>query len=360
MSPLPEGADPASLPPPPGASLPGPPLAPLHAVIQLAVIEVPGADGNPQVGLAATLRQATNLSSPPPAPPRVEDLLAALGNPPPRDPGQGRAGPDIWIAGLGIQTARQLTREVEHAIRSSQEVFYLDTGAATSQVLEGLCPRVTPLYWQSYSEDQPRIGAYEHMALRVLEAALDHPPVTFAIHGHPLVAVHAPFLVLEAAKALGLEAAVLPGVSAIDTVLADLRLDPVINGVQMYEATDLLLRRRPLQPDVPAILWQIGPLETALHSDRRSRPERFHRLVAHLRQYYPAGHQVVAIYSSPHPLLPPATLRFRLEDMPSHAGRIHAGFTLYVPPSGSRPILDWDLVGKLHQVEHLRRITEPD
>ena len=350
VSPLPAGTDPASLPAPPGATLPGTPLAPLHAVIQLSVIEVHGEDGTPQVGLAASLRQSTNLSAPPPAAPHVEDV----------EPGQGRASPDIWIAGLGIQTARQLTREVEHALRSSQEVFYLDTGAATPQLLESLCPRVTPLYWQSYSDDRPRIGAYEHMARQVIEAALDHPPVTFAIHGHPLVAVHAPFLVLEAARELRLQVAVLPGISAIDTVLADLRLDPVVNGVQMYEATDLLLRRRPLQPDVPAIIWQIGPLETALHSQRRSRPERFHRFVAHLRQFYPGSHEVVAIYSSPHPLMPPETLGFPLEDMPSHAGRIHAGFTLYVPPSGSRPILDWDLLAKLHAVDHLHRITEPD
>ena len=137
------------------------------------------------------------------------------------------------------------------------------------------------------------------MAIRVVEAALDHPPVTFAIHGHPLIAVHPPFLVLEMANALGLRVEVLPGISAIDTLLADLRIDPVVHGVQMYEATDLLLRRRPLQNDVPAIIWQVGTLETGLHSQRVSRPERFARFLAHLRQYYPAaapggGHLLLA------------------------------------------------------------------
>ncbi|HLK69548.1 MAG TPA: SAM-dependent methyltransferase [Bryobacteraceae bacterium] len=265
---------------------------------------------------------------------------------------------DIWIAGLGIQTATQVTREVEQAIRESREVLYLDTGAATRPFLESLCPRVTSLYEQSYREDRPRGGAYEHMAVAVVDAAMDHPPVTFAIHGHPLIAVQAPFLVWELARALDLRVKVLPGVSAIDTIAADLRMDPVIDGVQMYEATDLLLRRRPLQPDVPAILWQIGPLESALHSARVSRPERFHRLVAHLRQFYPAHHEVTAIYTSPHPLMEPAILRFWLEDMPRHARQIHAGFTLYVPPAASRPVLDWDLRGQMYSVEHLRAITQ--
>jgi hypothetical protein len=90
---------------------------------------------------------------------------------------------------------------------------------------------------------------------------------------------------------------------------------------------------------------------------RVSRPERFARFVAHLRLYYPARHGVVAIYCSPHPLLPPTVLRFALEDMGRHAARIHSGFSLYVPPTGSRPIEDHDLLSKLYSVEHLRRIT---
>jgi hypothetical protein len=171
------------------------------------------------------------------------------------------------------------------------------------------------------------------------------------------MAAHPPFLILELAHALELQVTVLPGISAIDAILADLRLDPVVHGVQMYEATDLLLRRRPLQPDVPAIVWQIGPIETCLHSMRVSRPERFARFIAHLRQYYPPRHEVVAIYCSPHPILPPAIFRFALEDMGQYAGEIHSGFTLYVPPTASRPIQDYDLLAKLYSVEHLRDIT---
>jgi hypothetical protein len=259
----------------------------------------------------------------------------------------------IYIAGLGLQTVAQITREVETAIRASREVLFLDTGVATKQFLATLCPRVTPLYEESYAEARPRVNAYEHMAARVVEAALDHPPVTFAIHGHPLIAAHPPFLVLELAHALGLAVEVLPGISAIDALLADLRLDPVVHGVQMYEATDLLLRRRPLQPDVPAIIWQIGPIETCLHSMRVSRPGRFARFIAHLSLYYPPRHEVVAIYCSPHPILKPAIFRFALEDMGQYAAEIHSGFTLYVPPADSRPIQDYDLLAKLYSVEHL-------
>jgi hypothetical protein len=342
VNPLPAGVDPGTLPASKGAELPGQPLTPLHAVLQISALQLPSSDGMPTVGLTASLLQSTNMFVAP------EPMLAAD-----RELGV----PDIWIAGLGVQTATQVTGEVEQAIRASREVLYADTGVATRAFLSALCPRVTALYDESYREEYSRTGAYEHMAELVVQAALDHPPVTFAIHGHPLVAALPPFLVMERAKARGLRVRVLPGVSSIDTIMADLRLDPVVHGIQMYEATDLLLRRRPLQPDVPALIWQIGPLETCLHTMRVSRPERFDRFLAHLRLFYSARHEVVAIYCAPHAVMPPTILRFALEDMGSRAAEIHAGFSLYIPPVSARPILDDDLLQKLYSVDHLRDIT---
>ena len=72
VNPLPEGVDPASLPPPAGAALPGQPLAPLHAVIQVCAIETQGA-----IGLSAALLRSSNMSAPPPRPPVAGDLCSA-------------------------------------------------------------------------------------------------------------------------------------------------------------------------------------------------------------------------------------------------------------------------------------------
>ena len=72
VSPLPEGADPAALPPP-GTVLPGKPLLPLRAVVRVSAIQMQDAAGNPLVGLSASLLQSTNMSALPP--------LEAAGNP---------------------------------------------------------------------------------------------------------------------------------------------------------------------------------------------------------------------------------------------------------------------------------------
>ena len=65
-NPMPEGGDPASLPPPAGVVLPGRPLAPLFAVIQLSAVQSQDAAGNPQVGLWAWFRRPSNIIAPPP------------------------------------------------------------------------------------------------------------------------------------------------------------------------------------------------------------------------------------------------------------------------------------------------------
>jgi hypothetical protein len=267
--------------------------------------------------------------------------------------------PEIYIVGLGIVNVDQVTRETERVVRECNEVLYVDTGIATRQFLESLCPRVTSLYETSYAEGAHRLDAYSHMAARVVDAALDHPPVAFAVQGHPVVGVQAPFLIRDLAAALGLSVTVLPGVSAMDCLFAELMIDPCLFGLQMYEATDLLLRRRPLQPDVPALIWQVGAVETRLHTMCRSRPERFDGLRTHLLRFYPPTHVVSAVFASPHPLMKSQVIPFAIEAIGRHAAELHAGYTLFIPASGIRPIGDQELLSRIDSRQWLQQITGP-
>jgi hypothetical protein len=77
VSPLPEGADPETLPPPPGTLLPGKPLPPLRAVVRVSALQMQDAAGNPLVGLSASLLRSTNMSAAPP--PEAAGNPAAIG-----------------------------------------------------------------------------------------------------------------------------------------------------------------------------------------------------------------------------------------------------------------------------------------
>jgi hypothetical protein len=219
---------------------------------------------------------------------------------------------------------------------------------------------VTDLLAESYAPERNRIDAYHHMAARVVEAALDHPPVTFLMQGHPFVFAYAPALIVDLAALLGLRVRLLPAISSMDALFAEMRIDPATSGLLMYEATDLLLRRRPLLPDVPTLVWQVGTLETRLHSTRASRPERLERFVAHLLTAYRPEHVVRAVHISPHPLAPTTVVSVPIGELASCAPSLHPGVTLYIPPSVVRPIADFDLLQKLDDPAHLDRITHHD
>lgn len=264
---------------------------------------------------------------------------------------------DIHVAGLGIRIPDHVTIETEAVFRDCREVLYVDTGIATRTFLEGLCPRVTPLYDVSYAPGRSRLDAYHRMAARVLEAAIDHPPVAFAMHGHPVVYSHATRLIAAAAPLLGLRVAALPAVSSLDCLFAELILDPGPEGLLMYEATDMLLRRRPLLPEVPTLVWQVGNLETRLHAAGPGRPERLDRFLAYLLTAYAPDHLVTAFHAAPHPLVPSAAITFPLGEIRGHAASLHAGVTLYLPPARARPILDFDLLAKIDDPDHLGAIT---
>ena len=261
---------------------------------------------------------------------------------------------DIYIVGLGIVSIHQITHEVEAAMQRSREILYLANGFGLAEYLSQLCSHVTDLS-ATYQEGEDRMNAYNMMTAKVIEAALDHSPVTFALYGHPLVFAWPPFQILKVASLLGLRTKILPGVSAMDCLFVDLKVDPA-EGLQMYEATDLLLRQIPLFPYIPCLIWQIGAVETRLYSQSTSKPERFSRTKNYLLKYYPPDHKVTAVYSSSFPLVPSQLTTFALKDMEMYAQDLSSGVTLYIPPVQVRPIVDHELLKDMDNILYQQKI----
>ncbi len=109
--------------------------------------------------------------------------------------------PDIYVVGTGIKSGDHLTHETVLALEASREVLFVDPAIGTRASLERHCEQVTSLYEESYLPDQQRLRGYRHMVIRVVEAALKHSPVTFAMHGHPVVFSEAPLLIQKMAHA---------------------------------------------------------------------------------------------------------------------------------------------------------------
>jgi uncharacterized protein YabN with tetrapyrrole methylase and pyrophosphatase domain len=266
---------------------------------------------------------------------------------------------DLYIVGLGIVSVRQITREAESAMRRSNEILYASDAIGIDDYLHQLCETVTEVYASTLREGEDRLSKYNRIAAMVLEAALDHPPVSFAVAGHPQVFVYPTQQLLVVAESLGIRVKVLPGISSFDCMIVDLGLDPGTQGVQMYETTALLLHDRPLQPDVPCFLWQVGSVETRLFTRAPSTAGRFERLQNHLMKYYPADHLVKVVYSASHPLAASSIMEFPIDQMDLHAAQIHPGATLYVPPAEVPNIKEHELAQLVDSLDHLRSITQP-
>lgn len=275
---------------------------------------------------------------------RSYELLPASSN-------QHEHGPyDIYVVGLGMLGQHQLTHEVDFALRRCKEIFVLHYERSLLDYCSTFCEHVTYLS-SFYRPGVPREQIYQEIGQRILEAGASNPPVALALYGHPVIFVSPTNVIVEGSKRLRLRAKVLPGISAMDCLFVDLNLDPGVEGLQMYEATDMLLRKRPLQPDVPCLVWQIGAVGNLQYSSEPHslKPEYLTRLKDYLLQFYPPGHEAVIAVTPVLAIAKPKLVHTeigRLDEMYEYIGSLD---TLYIPALSHRVVKD---------EEFLRLITE--
>jgi uncharacterized protein YabN with tetrapyrrole methylase and pyrophosphatase domain len=250
---------------------------------------------------------------------------------------------DIGIVGTGIVGSHQMTREAKEVIRRSNHTFVLASGYGITEYVETLCPKVTDLSYL-YEPGMNRLPTYHRMAAEVVSAAQVEAPVCLATYGHPWVYCYPTTLITRAAPLLGLHVEVFAGVSAFDTLLVDLGTDIANGGIQMYEATDLLLRRRPIQSDVTCVIWQptvtgdptcpAGPYES----------QQFEPLQSYLLGFYPADHEIKLVTSKTHPLVRSTVQSLRVGELAAALEGAPGVGTLYIPALSDRPIADTELL----------------
>jgi tetrapyrrole methylase family protein/MazG family protein len=263
--------------------------------------------------------------------------------------------PDIYLLGTGIMSVWHLTRETEACLRASSQVFLVDPGFGVERHISNLGPKVHNLL-NEYKEGTSRLDSYRAMAAKVVAAAMEKPPVSLAVYGHPTLFVYPSELIRQAAKYLGLRVHTAAAVSSLDTMLIDLDIDPGKYGLQIYDANAILVEHRKLDPEVPCLLLQVDSVESAFHIIARSRPSRFARLQEHLMQFYPPDHIVTNIRSSSFPIFGPELYHFQLQQLGREFAEKGLGGTVYFPPARETE-LDVDLAHEMYDPLHINRIS---
>lgn len=135
-------------------------------------------------------------------------------------------------------------------------LLYCVGDAATERWIQKLNKNSESLY-VLYGDDKKRIDTYRDMIARTLECVRAGHKVCMVFYGHPGMFVYPSHEAIRQARTEGYRAEMLPAVSSLDCLFADLGIDPA-SGCQMMEATDLLIRRRQVDTSFNLIVWQAG------------------------------------------------------------------------------------------------------
>ncbi len=250
----------------------------------------------------------------------------------------------LTVVGTGYIAAGQVTQQALACLQRAEKVFHLVPDAVTTQWLREVNPSAETLT-DSYGEGKERMDSYLEMVERILDPVRAGRRVCVAFYGHPGVCAFPGHESIRRARSEGFEARMLPGISSVDCLFADLGVDPGAHGCQMYEASAFLYRKRRYDPAVSLILWQVGYIGVTTHRPEALwGPRGLRVLVQVLLQDYPADHEVVVYESAELSFLRPKVLRVPLGEL-ADAG-VTGNSTLYVPPRQEADY-DWDVVERI-------------
>jgi hypothetical protein len=242
----------------------------------------------------------------------------------------------LTVVGSGIQVGRDLSPTALHYIMTAEKVLELVGDPATMLWLRELNPTVESLA-RFYSPKKPRLQTYQEMTDRILSFVSKGVDVCVVTYGHPGVAVYASHKAIERARGLGVEATMLPAVSCVDCLIADLGIDPAMDGLAIYDATDFLIRRRRFDANSPLVLTQIAVTCVTGYKANGAYPRTGLRaLAAKLARTYGRKHKSVIYEASTVPVAEPIVRQIALGRLGS--ARVTSASTLYVPPRGSASV----------------------
>lgn len=236
----------------------------------------------------------------------------------------------LTVVGTGYSVAGHLTPQSREALHRADRLFYLVTDSATGSALRALNPTAESLA-DSYREGEDGLVASRHMVRRIVAPLAEGKSVCAAFYGHPAVFMHTSHAALEAAREAGHTATMYPAVSAEDCLIADLGVDPAVDGRLLYEATDFILRPRRIDTRSSLVLLQVGVVGRRTYRAGREPERRGLEVLAELlRELYPEEHRAVLYEAAILPVLEPTIVHTTIGRLAAEP--VSVASTLYVPP----------------------------
>ncbi|MEJ2411355.1 MAG: hypothetical protein P8Y48_19185, partial [Novosphingobium sp.] len=154
-------------------------------------------------------------------------------------------------------------------------------------------------------------------------------------YGHPGIFAAPGHRAIHQARREGHSARMRPGISALDSLIADIGFDPGLPGLLTYEATDMLLRRRRLDPTLHTVIWQVGVVGELGYSRQgytnRGLPQLLDAIEAAYGETHEILHYIGSQYVGAEPVIERLTTRVLRNSETSR--KLQTLSTFYLPPA---------------------------
>ncbi|MFC4765434.1 SAM-dependent methyltransferase [Dyella koreensis] len=221
----------------------------------------------------------------------------------------------IACVGMGMTLGSHLTPLARSHIEQADVIFAGLSDGVVEMWLQRMHHDVRSLQ-PYYQEGKSRLKTYKQWVNLMMTEVRAGKRVCGVFYGHPGIFAWSPHKVIEVARAEGFAAHMEPGISAEDCLYADLGIDPGRYGCQHFEATQLLLYKRRIDPTGYLVLWQVG-LVGDLSMTRFQTGSAYRQvLVDQLSQDYSLDHEVIIYRGATLPIEKPRIRRVALRDLP--------------------------------------------
>jgi tetrapyrrole methylase family protein / MazG family protein len=235
----------------------------------------------------------------------------------------------LVIVGSGIKFMAHLSVETMAYINQSDKVLYSVNEPAMESWIKknGSNAESLDLF---ESNDRLRADVYREMTHHIVKNVKKPQHVCVIFYGHPTIFAQSALDAVLMIKQEGYFTKILPGISAEDCLFADLCIDPGSHGCQSYEATDFLIRERPISTVSHLILWQIGMIGALKKLSGHNNKPGLQLLLNYLKNTYPHNHPIFSYEAALYPHTEPKIGRFILNQLTEI--EFSPLSTLYIPP----------------------------
>jgi hypothetical protein len=259
---------------------------------------------------------------------------------------------ELTVVGTGIQLGHA-TLQARAWIANAEKVLYCVGDSATERWIQKTNPSAESLYVY-YGDDKNRLVTYSQMVDRTLECVRQGLKVCMVYYGHPGIFVYPSHEAVRRARAEGYKATMLPAVSSLDCLFADLGVDPG-TGCQMIEATDLLVRKRAIDTAVSVIIWQAGAVGDLGFNFKGIDGRNLPVLQEYLADIYGADCECTVYEAAVYPVCEPVIRRTKVSELTS--ARLTRISTLFFAPQQKAPF-DLKMVDRLGLYDAVNAIKD--